>query len=61
MIVAVSFSSLRDSHWYEYIVRFLLGGTATVTTGLISSQLRTWRRRPFPRPTGDLLRQRDLD
>ncbi len=37
MIVAVSFSSLRDSHWYEYIVRFLLGGTATVTTGLISS------------------------
>ncbi len=38
MIVKVSFSSLRDSHWYEYIVRFLLGGAATVTTGLISNR-----------------------
>jgi Protein of unknown function (DUF3147) len=38
MIVKISFSSLRDSHWYEYIVRFLLGGAATVTTGLISSR-----------------------
>lgn len=38
MIVKVSFSSLRDGHWYEYIVRFLLGGAATVTTGLISSR-----------------------
>jgi hypothetical protein len=38
MIVKVSLSSLRDSHWYEYIVRFALGGAATVTTGLISSR-----------------------
>lgn len=38
MIVKVSFSSLRDSHWYEYIVRFLLGGAAAVTTGLIGNR-----------------------
>ncbi|MGM4967793.1 DUF3147 family protein [Tardiphaga sp. 1201_B9_N1_1] len=35
MIVRVSFSSLGDSRWYEYFVRFLLGGTATVMTGLV--------------------------
>ncbi|WP_371420801.1 hypothetical protein [Tardiphaga sp.] len=35
MIVRVSFSSLGDSRWYEYVVRFLLGGAATVMTGLV--------------------------
>jgi hypothetical protein len=38
MIVKVSFSSLKSGHWYEYIVRFALGGAATVATGLISSR-----------------------
>jgi hypothetical protein len=38
MIVKVSFSSLKDSRWYEYVVRFVLGGAATVVTGLISSR-----------------------
>jgi len=37
MIVKVSFSSLKDGRWYEYLVRFILGGAATVLTGLISS------------------------
>jgi len=37
MIVRVSFSSLKDGRWYEYVVRFVLGGAATVLTGLISS------------------------
>jgi hypothetical protein len=36
MIVKVSFSSLKDGHWYEYLIRFVLGGAATVLTGLIS-------------------------
>ena len=31
-----SFSSLKEGRWYEYLVRFALGGTATVFTGLIS-------------------------
>lgn len=38
MIVKVTFSSLQDSRWHEYVVRFVLGGVATVATGLISSR-----------------------
>jgi Protein of unknown function (DUF3147) len=30
-------SSLREGRWYEYAIRFALGGAATVFTGLISS------------------------
>jgi hypothetical protein len=30
-------SSLREGHWYEHVVRFALGGAATVFTGLVSS------------------------
>ena len=37
MIVKISFSSLKNSQWYEYAVRFVLGGAVTVATGLISS------------------------
>jgi hypothetical protein len=29
-------SALRQSHWYEYLLRFVLGGLATVMTGLIA-------------------------
>ncbi|OJU26252.1 MAG: hypothetical protein BGN91_02435 [Nitrobacter sp. 62-13] len=36
--VRISFSSLREGHPYEYLVRFALGGAATVLTGLISSR-----------------------
>ena len=35
--VHISFSSLREGRPYEYLVRFALGGAATVLTGLISS------------------------
>ena len=37
---AISFSpsSLKEGRWYEYLVRFALGGAATVFTGLISSR-----------------------
>jgi hypothetical protein len=37
MIVKVSFSSLKNGRWYEYLVRFFLGGAATVLTGIIST------------------------
>lgn len=30
-------SSLRQGRWYEYVIRFVLGGAATVFAGLISS------------------------
>jgi hypothetical protein len=36
MLVRVSTSSLKDSRWYEYVVRFALGGAATVFTGVLS-------------------------
>lgn len=35
--IRVSPSSLREGRWYEYVIRFALGGAATVFTGLISS------------------------
>ena len=38
MPVRFSPSSLKESRWYEYLIRFVLGGVATVFTGLISSR-----------------------
>lgn len=35
--VRFSTSSLREGRWYEYVIRFALGGAATVFTGFISS------------------------
>lgn len=35
--VRFSLSPLRESRWTEYLIRFVLGGGATVCTGLISS------------------------
>jgi hypothetical protein len=34
--IRLSTSSLREGRLYEYVIRFALGGTATVFTGLIS-------------------------
>ena len=36
--ICISPSALREGRWYEYVVRFVLGGAATVLTGLISSR-----------------------
>jgi len=36
MLIRVSPGSLKDGRWYEYVVRFVLGGAATVLTGLIA-------------------------
>ena len=38
MIVKLSTSALKDSHWYEYLIRFVLGGAVTAFTGAISTQ-----------------------
>jgi hypothetical protein len=38
MLVRCSISSLKDGRWYEYVIRFALGGIATVFTGVISSR-----------------------
>ncbi len=36
MMVKFALSSLKDGRWYEYVVRFVLGGAATVITGMIA-------------------------
>lgn len=35
--IRFSTSSLREGRWYEYLIRFALGGAATVFTGFVSS------------------------
>ena len=39
MLVKLSSSGLKQTHWYEYGVRFLLGGLATVFTGVTGARL----------------------
>jgi hypothetical protein len=38
MIVQFNPSALRQSHWYEYLIRFALGGAVTVVAGLIAAR-----------------------
>ena len=38
MIVRLNLSALRDIRWYEYVIRFALGGAMTVIAGLIASR-----------------------
>jgi hypothetical protein len=39
MIVRAKLSALKQGHRYEYLVRFALGGLATVVAGLVAD---TW-------------------
>jgi hypothetical protein len=36
MIVRLTLSGLRESRWYEFVIRFVLGGLMTVAAGLIA-------------------------
>jgi hypothetical protein len=36
MRIHINLVPLKQTHWHEYITRFLLGGTITVATGLIA-------------------------
>ena len=38
MIVKFKPSALCQTHWYEYLVRFVLGGAMTVVAGLIAAR-----------------------
>jgi Protein of unknown function (DUF3147) len=38
MIVQLNLSALRETRWYEYLVRFALGGAMTVIAGLIADR-----------------------
>ena len=36
MVVRFRFSALNEGRWYEYLLRFILGGLATVAAGLVA-------------------------
>ncbi|MCA1509790.1 DUF3147 family protein [Bradyrhizobium sp. NBAIM01] len=38
MLVKLSTSALKQTRWYEYAIRFVLGGGATVLAGVIGSK-----------------------
>ena len=38
MIVHFNPSALRETHWYEYLVRFVLGGAMSVIAGLLAAR-----------------------
>ena len=38
MIVQFKASAIRQTRWYEYLVRFVLGGAMTVVAGLIAAR-----------------------
>jgi Protein of unknown function (DUF3147) len=38
MIPSLDFSSLKEAHWWQFAVRFFLGGAVTVCTGLIAQR-----------------------
>src|SRR5947208_14946127 len=39
MIVALSTSGLKRTKWYEYVIRFALGGLVTAGAGLIAKRI----------------------
>lgn len=36
MLIRVKWSALKEGHWYEYALRFMLGGAATVVAGIVA-------------------------
>lgn len=38
MVVKARFSRLRQTEWWEYLVRFLFGGVVTLLAGLVASR-----------------------
>jgi uncharacterized membrane protein len=36
MNIVIKFSALRESRWYELVIRFVLGGAATVAAGVVA-------------------------
>jgi hypothetical protein len=36
MIVSLKLSALKESRWYEYVIRFVLGGSTTLLAGVIA-------------------------
>jgi hypothetical protein len=58
MTIRVKLAALKEGHWYEYLVRFILGGFATVAAGLVADIWGPRRRRAVFSFSRDLLRKR---
>ena len=61
MIVQLNPSALRETYWYEYLIRFALGGAVTVVAGVIAARFGAGCRGFVSGFSGDLSRQRHLD
>ena len=59
MIVQLNLPALRETHWYEYLIRFVLGGAMTVIAGLIAARFGPVIGGLFLGFPGDFSRQRD--
>jgi hypothetical protein len=38
MVIKLKFSALSQDRWYDYAIRFVLGGLATVAAGVVADQ-----------------------
>ncbi len=38
MVVKLKLSALEQDHWYDYAIRFVLGGLATVVAGIVADR-----------------------
>jgi microcompartment protein CcmK/EutM len=47
VIPSIDFSSVREAHWWQFAVRFVLGGAVTACTGL-GLNIGSGRRWPLP-------------
>jgi hypothetical protein len=36
MVITLKPNALKQGHWYEYLIRFVLGGLATVVAGVVA-------------------------
>jgi hypothetical protein len=59
MIIRAKLSALKEGRWYEYVLRFALGGATTLAAGIIGDIWGPCHRRFVPGVSGDPLRQRD--
>jgi hypothetical protein len=61
MVVKLKISALRHDYWYDYAIRLVLGGLATVLAGLVADAYGPaigGLMLGFP---GHILRERDID
>ena len=58
MKISANFSALGKTKWYEYAVRFVLGGVVTIIAGLLAKRFWPGIRRPISCVSSDISCQR---